>query len=538
MSFGTTRIRGSEEGGDLSTGAHGSDIETRKIAAVRAQRYFSEAWFPAHPEILKRIRKNLKEKKYASPEGLIKDLSQDCALYTFCLRQLSQGGILANRGEDVLRRLRSTTLDEFGHMLAVSDAKISTHKIEGLNSYQALRFQQLLISTSAVRVLAERTKLDTQDAFLLAIIRNLGFMLVSWNYPRIYDKALQAHGTSTESLDRALHRTLGYSVTALGSVIASQWGLPATVVQAMQYVLVDPADVQPPPRPKLTPLDKLCSACELAESLAAASDPEHFPQAAKQVDKIKKEINSVLGPDGTAQVQEAINRTWGLYASLVPERFPETFSYERKDPKTFSDHAKTLHSSNDFIRKCPRALQDNFTEVYRYMSKGKASAASLRLLVNTLIPTAGFHAGCIYLVEPEQVRMIPKIMIGDVTKEDFKPVFQYSMGVFFDPLAKAYMSTTPVKGQAIRGDEEVVLYIASAIGGEAGRGVLYLESTEEYYKSGEQDMLTVFRAVHHALLDALSLSHEHHTGVYIVDKKSNKEDERSTKATSVRDGLT
>ena len=500
MGFSTTQLRTGQADDGANSG--GSAPETRRLAAVRAIRYLSDTWIPVNPEIHRRIRKNLKENVYRAVGGLLEDLQRDIALFSFCARQFSEGAtMLVGSSGNISDRMRAASLEDYARLLSVSESRISTHQLEGVTELQAQRLQQAIVGVNATTLFAKRSSADPIEAYLIALVRQLGLMLVAWNYPRIYEKALATPKSDMNEVDRALHQILGYSVLEVGSEIASLWGLPS---QAEKMILSLSKSQSPDPTMSRSH-QKLFEACRMGEAVALLQSPDHFPTVAGRAKELELSVVELLGHDGMSLLHDHVNSTWIHYSTLLPEFFAEQYTYERSQPGEMADFARQSLSANHFVRGCSQPIQRSFSEVYRFVTQGKASAASLRALVGQLIPAAGFSGGCIYLVETDQMKMIPKIMIGPYTKENFVPAFQHSMGVFSDPLSKAFMSSTPVRGQAIRDDEEVVLFFAARISGEGGKGVLYLETSDEQHKSSGFDVLTLFKAIHQCLIDSLNL---------------------------------
>jgi len=483
----------------------------------RIQRYTSDCWFPANPEVLKLIRKNLWEGAYATSQELIDDLKRDFALYTYCLRQLAWAVKNNAKGKDkegpaktdILTLFSKLTIADFAKLLPPSPSKISTHRIEAISEVQAQRLQNLVISTTAVETLAKKTELDAEAAVAAALFRQLGLMLVAWNYPRIYARIAGNSTDSERELDARIEQVLGYSPVELGLDLIRPWGIPAEVETAVKLNMASyrPSctEVQAGDSAKAeNEYSELVKLCEIGEALANGSSSEDSPLGRENWEWATREAVAYLGPAAVSLLEEEISQKWSSYSSALPVLFDQVFAADGKRRKAYSDYVRNRYNANPYILKCSHATQQAFLQVYRHMVEGKPSQQSLKILIDELIPGVGFKSGCVYLADQAALKLVPVTAIGEARKEELKPVLYSSLGLVTDALSKAMMYPAPVKGIMLK-DARQVLYIAASLGTGSKKGVLYLETDQEIFMTGREDPLVYFKAIRKCLADALNI---------------------------------
>lgn len=505
MSYGTTHI---------SFFKNEKADEQSRVDKQRIQRYTSECWFPANPEVLKLVRKNLWEGAYTKVDEIIKDLKRDFALYTHCLRQLATE--LVNHPKDkgkgktdIFTLFSNLTVADFQKLLPSAASKISTHKIQAISEVQAERLQNLVISTTAVETLSKKAELDSETAVATALFRQLGMLLVAWNYPKIYARIASNPVATERELDAKVEQVLGYSPVELGMDLIRPWGIPEEIEKAVKMNRGSGEEEAEKAQGTVIDADQeryneLVKLCEIGEALAIGSGSEDSPQAKENWEWAKREAGEYLGPGAVTLLEDKIGEKWSSYSSALPVLFDRVFAADGRRRKAYSDYVRNRYNSNPYILKCSHATQQLFLQVYRHLVEGKPSPHSLKILVDELVPEMGFKYGCIYLADQEALKLVPVAAIGEARKEQLKPVLYSSLGLVTDALSKAMMYPAPVKGIMLK-DARQLLYIAASLGSGLKKGVLYLETDKEQFMSGREDPLVYFKAIRKCLADALNI---------------------------------
>src|SRR5262249_37415849 len=148
------------------------------------------------------------------------------------------------------------------------------------NELQALRFRESLLSASAAEILASKNAIDPEDGFSCGLLRQLGLTLIAWNYPRVYNRAMECI-TPNEGLDFQLQKVLGFSPSLLGLTFAQRWNLSDEILVALgdrkKRFSVSASERSDSGAQHVG--EMLSKICEVSEALARANDPEHYPTA-------------------------------------------------------------------------------------------------------------------------------------------------------------------------------------------------------------------------------------------------------------------
>lgn len=469
------------------------------ITEARALRYTCDAWFPVNPEALREIRRRIKDNSYLSAKELLDDIRQDFALLGHILKQLATPS-----GEstqlDFVKRLQQIDLGQLKSLLPVAENKVSSHRFNQLSELQCLRLQHFAITSSTVRAVVEKEGVNETIAICAVFFRQLGLALVCWNYPRIFQRVSAGKANSPAELESALTNVLGFSPTLLGINIAKAWGAPQSLLGVIQSSSALPSTKG---RPELPPeLSLIAQLCEQGEAFARAYDESHFACADSDRRTCEDALQSSIGQRALnalkAEISHKIERIRNFMLPKEAAPSPEIPA---------STQAGTIKSlqENSFALQCPDAIQRTLAEVYSLISPGKPSPAALKRLIEHSISACGFDRGCIYLPRANDTKLVPHVVIGGESKESFVPAFMRCRTNLTDPIERALLIGTPIKGSADRAGETRILFVSGALGGGSKTGVLYLESSYSAFQDELLDITLYFRAIQQALADALSL---------------------------------
>ena len=438
---------------------------------------------------------------YVTSDKLWHDIKRDFALLLGCVRKVHD---LQARGPknqlDPFNALRSAMVEDFEKILPKSEKTASAHVFEALTVQQARRLEQAVIAANTAEVLAETARCDPARLYFVSAMRQLGAILVAWNYPRVFDKAREVQRTNGGDLETLLSAILGYSPRALSIQIGTHWGLEPEVLQLIG------ADGTQRHGLRRAELDQERQFCEIGETFAWALAEGDSDLAREKLDWVKTQLQAMLGSAGMRMIRERVNAHMADFVSVLPERFDAGLLDEKGVVKEMPPQNKVMMSRNIHIAQCIRPVQDSFERVYRHMLENRASPPSIRLLITELIPAAGFHHGCIYLPDSDVGSLVPKITIGTRSKEEFQPSAQVGSGAgLTTPVSRAFMGTSLVAGKAPNELKQTIIYLAQAIGVGHKRGVLYLESDQEKFVDGSADPIPYFNSIHRGLCDALNI---------------------------------
>jgi hypothetical protein len=444
-------------------------------------------WFPADPALLDRVRTGLTSGSY-DLEVLIQEIRDDFALFTFCLkglaRQLARENIQPPQGTSPVEILRWAGLDRLRAIFQSDDDAISFHDLRELSDFQAARLKEALVAASAAEALAEHSAIDPAVGYSTALLRQLGLTLIAWNYPALYRRSLSAQGT--EGLDEVLSRALGFTPALLGATIMQDWPLSETVQTAV---------TEPNRQRRTAPPSRLEHICRIGELLARANDPERNPSAPDDWIAARREIQSTLGLHGLELIRARTTTHTRHYADLD---IVELHDLSTLDParRVHLHTGAELLRANVAVKHCPPILARKIRDLYANIVPGKINRANINTLVREIIPSAGFSAGAVYIIDPVEPRLLPRLKIGEPRLRQLVPL---SLNRSTDPLLTAFECFAPIQASSTEG----LAILAGGLGGEQRAGVLYLEFPEII--GGGQRLLGPFKAIRQALNDCLGL---------------------------------
>ncbi len=478
-----------------------------------AVQHCSQAWFPVNPSVLKQIQESLGKGVYeSSKHRLLQDLKQDFALFTYVTKKIigrkRAFGAQDPAGGTPANLFRDSSAEDLSEILNVEPDQISSHRMNEITELQTLRLKQTMMSASVAELMAEKATIDPETGFSCGVFRQLGLTLIAWNYPHVYKRALTTLKPN-DKVDAVLSKILGFSPTNLGLAIARTWGLSDEIRAGMGDKLV-------PHTPELKSVgETLDKICRVGEALARASDPEHYPTAKHDWNEAKVAIEAALGSDGMDILRLKLDQYCLAYIRVAPElfQFPGDLNQDKdhsaKNPRSPQAAApqkkRSIIKNNTYIKHCPEDIQQELTSLYEQLDGVTISKGSVDTLTKRVIPLAGFIHGCVYLIEPDTLSLVPRLIIGGEDSRQFRAVNYKSTSSEFDPIVAAFKCQHPIMEDGVVVDDKLVSYVAGALGEMQKAGVLYLEISDDLLKSRNQSALLVFKALRQALADCLNL---------------------------------
>jgi len=474
-----------------------------------AAAHVSKAWFPINTKVLEEIRLGIRSGRYENRlEPLMHDLKTDASLYILCIQKLSELVTQTNSQEDT-----STPSKLFQQMGFPSVSKILlsdiesliSHKIENINELQSARLREGIISASASEILAQNAAIDPELGFSCALLRQLGLTLIAWNYPHVYGRALEALTVDNKNLELEIHKILGFTPSMLALTVSKKWGFSLGVKRIIGEKTEAPI-LQENGNDDLESifqtLDKLC---KIGECLARANDPENYPSALSDWESAETSIRTILGPDGVRNIQNNIEKNLRAYAKRSPNIFKVKVSQELKETIEKTNFTKQLLNENKFIEACPPLLKLQIQELYSTFSAHEISRESIQKLIKDIIPCAGFDRGCVFMIEPNSMNLVPLLKIGNIPESRTFPIKVSAMNLDSNPVATAFRCNTPIKQIESGENGEQIVTFSGALGGNQKTGVLYLEVSERLLNKAKADPELYFKAVRLCLNHCLNI---------------------------------
>ncbi len=476
--------------------------ETNSRRVQRAVEYVEDRWFPVNQKLLDSVRKGFREGRYdLDIDFLVDDLKGDLSLFAYCIKELAAFHRQESPAEinftNPIELIRWGGVKRIQGILAKEALEISTHRIDGISNAQRDRLSEALISASAVEILGEDTSVGSDLGFSSSVLRNLGLLLISWNYPTIYCQALQNIPESS-TLDRLLSEALGFSPLLLAVSLVKRWGLP-------EWWLGEDMEDSPPVDPEthtvLCVLEKLHN---IGEALARANNPATYPAASEDWAVARKGIMDALGQQGLGRIQEAVQIRCEYYRQALPQVFPQEIELDAERKIHLLAQAQ-VHERNPYVRRCNMEIRTKLENIYRMINTEAISSEPIRILTKQVLPYCGFSGCIVYVYDPGLMSLVPRMQTGRLELRKSVPVPYSPDAGRADFISLAFECKTPLMETQLAGENQEIIYMAICLGREQKAGVLYLEIPGTVASQLNIDVLTIFHAVARTLMDCLHL---------------------------------
>lgn len=488
----------------------------------------SEQWFPVNPELLQQINRRLSCGDYNSNrERLISDLQQDPSLFLLCLKRLIT--LAKNEGKDCSKLgeiFRNTDLAVFRSAMPRKAGDASIHSLEMMNSAQASRLRQTNLSATTAKILAEKTINDPMTAFSCAVLRQLGLTLIAWNYPNVFANLI-SHQQPGTKIDDLLAKTLGFSPTLLGVVIARKWGCSPVILEAVG------SDSEELTEKEQKTAETFTKICEIGELFAKAAGEDDYPEQRGDWQNALSEISAYTGNSELPSVKESLFKACKKYIKFAPALL--NWSIEGQPPASaggdkFSANASAegyqaiIANSNSSDRLSSKALITNNTDLGVCSSENRGHIVSYyeRLVEEKLPATAptrdlilefaeklvikcGFSGLAIYMLDLDSAQLKNRYYFGSI--RFINSIDSSSgMGISQEIIKEAFNVREPVITDEFRQINVKRGAILGSFGQAQCIGVVGMEWDAISKKLQNFDPLNTFKALRVALEQTLSIS--------------------------------
>jgi hypothetical protein len=475
-----------------------------------AVEYATKNWFPANPDCLSYVRKQAQAGAYDSNRtALFQDLKKDLAIFARTLRALGEVVSAEDRSKHPVKILKHLEPAELRKLLVFPEEGLSTHRFELTDDIQAQRLRHAVISSGTAELLAEHSDFDPDVVFSCALIRQIGFIVSAYSYPRTFAKGLGSLNSSKNNLEAALFRYLGFSPTMLGIQSAISWSTCPSLLIGVGYDTVAggehaalAADLDEELR---YTAESIASFCELGEVFARLNDPKHYTVSGKEHERVTTQLTQVLGPRALSVLQERIGVLGANYTTIAPKVFSLDVS-QRSAPKGgLSAHALKLMDRNTNLQKLSPEHRARFKKMYEQIEDARVSLEATGVLVNEVVQALGFVSGCVYMADPDNVALVPRLKIGPVSLAKFKALQWSKTSPISHPVLEAVSCSVPIKQENVFMYGENVSHVTGVFGTREKVGVLYLEMSAPLTEADNHQPILRFKAVRQALNDCLNL---------------------------------
>jgi hypothetical protein len=480
----------------------GDNPIARNRRLVRAIQYVQQQWLPINQVLLKRIRSGLQEGAYELDlDFLLSDIKQDFGLLMTCIREIGQA-LKAECGQvppysDPFALMHMYGYEKLKNILMNPKLSSSVHSLERSTEQQVSRIKECVISASAAEALSKVLKKNDQVAFSSGLIRQLGEVLVSWNYPAVYNAALN---NKKDGFELSLAEQLGFSAKDLGAGVLISLGLDksAKFIKESALVSIDSYEID---------IDydaDILHLCKVSEALAKACQNDINDEARADLKLAQEFIIDNLGDNGLRIIESCVNDNMQAYQAAFPNHFEKQISVNPDQHLIVNSNKNIISSPLISESSNSSSVQSLIDKLYAEMQPGIDKLAIAKL-VKQIIPAAGFASGCIMILDTVNKELAPRVTIGNPKVARIIPVKLNTLQSGTSPMQLAYQSSTLISETLLNSTHGYVSYIAGVLGETQKAGVLYLELQEASIDGISSQTFTDFKAIRKAFCDCLKL---------------------------------
>lgn len=474
-------------------------IKGRRL--LRASQYVQKQWLPVNQDLLRKIRSGLDDGVYELDlTFLIDDLKLDYGIFLSCLKELA----LMLKGEmgtvpeleDPVKLFHFSGYDRLKTVLLEPGFCQNRHDLEAMTVEQSARLKESVISVSAVEVLFREKRLDVQQGFSIALLRQLGLTLVAWNYPTVYQRALAA--SENQSLDDGIVDQLGFSAQSLALQVLYDWG----IVNAFDAEYFADGHSELYTQDSLNSVRQLVHLCEVGETLARACHPDVHPPKIQPWTEAKEVILEIIGDAGLRVIQAQVLENARAYLENFPGHFDDI---QRMNPDACRRRVPKAGELNGHSKHCTKKVKALLNQVYSDLQAGDDKRAIAKL-VKQVIPHSGFYAGAIFIVDPLSGKLVPRVHINNPRLISVRQIVVDGLRDSDSPIVAAFQCSSPIVENVLDPKIGYVSYAAGVLGNRQRAGVLYLEMEDISFEASSTNSLATFKAIRQAFCDCLKLN--------------------------------
>lgn len=474
-----------------STSIDTGEPQSGSSLAEKCSRYCLDNWLP----ISTYGRKNLVEDLFLTAElrpsdEVTSDLKLDLALYTLFLRHLCEQSP-GPRGKqlDGLRNLPEV----FSRLNLISKtvSPESFRDTQNLSEQEAKALAYVVTASSTTEALAAQRGVNREVGFLFGLLRQLGLLLISFNYPTVLKEALDFTRKGACTFPDGLRNMLGVSPAELGYRVLSNWHISEEIRRALTSLELSSQDRE----------IKILSECSSrAERFAHVELTVDSPNFIEQRHSILQELESELGKSGVFELSQTITHRLSSYV----EEHPALFQSYSGFVISFEEQGGKLFQENVALQECPQVLQHYFLNAYKSVEGGGASPFALTLLTQTIVAKAGFTRGCLYILDKQKNELVPKLVLGEAELKNYIPLTLKQPEPQYLGVTQALTSFTPITERRILLHGRRISHISGQLTNQE-RALLFLEIGKELADLTNKEILVRFHAIRQALIHFLNL---------------------------------
>lgn len=455
--------------------------------------HLETGWIPHNRSHLAKIIENLEHGEFEpSREALVTELVKDPALVFHTAAAFTVQSDENSTCLNPLWHIKTKPTHEILAVLSSVSPKRSRHRDTATSRQQALRLQFALLSTTLASEAAPQLGYDRDTAQYAACLRQLSYLLIAWNYPHFYLRAMHRQRRTEIPADVSLTDLLMISPPQISEHFARQWSCGPAIIEAVRHSQLSVSeDATQSAQAPSSPLS-LSELCNLTELFAASCDKEHYPEQHQRWEEEKERVSALIG-------SEALRSSTEIVASVLHETYGDLEGVqklplvaEKTAAKRHTNRGIRLFHANRALQRCSVEVSTAFEPVYEAIGEDKVAVHALGILAADVYRRCGFLGGCLALFSRTRDALLPTLRIGPQQLSHYQTLFEINV----DDFEQALLSPIPVCTTASGVYGEYVGIVTCSLRNPAHPGILYLEYDEPDLPRENFDPLLHFQAFH------------------------------------------
>ena len=447
----------------------GMNLTTAIRRLASAARKLEDKWLPAQEDVLESMEEDLESGQYKdSLDTLVDTLKSDAPLFLSSLKilcsdkidyseQFEFDGLSLSRTQkqrlspvDLFSELESESIRA---LISETRRQCCHHSYLEITEFQATRLEEAVVSATAAEAMAFASGIDPSLAYTTALMRQLGYSLAAWNYPKEYRESWSSMEEGV-SFDEILNDHLGFSPLALNQVIADQWSLDQVITAAIgerltrgQTEIIEVAEGEPL-------FISLARMCQVGEALGRAVHAQHYPTGLKDWTTAYSVLEEVFGETGVEVVLEEARQKLVRSApyKLGLPLPPMLKALKEKIDRLSQEQA--LLKRNKYLSSVPSEARYKIEAYIKNPSTDSHFGKSFLTCFEEVLQLSGFVRACIYTGEPSGNRLVARVSFGPCEGMSFPQINLKSPLARFSLPASAFSLKSfiqkPVDGKRLR----------------------------------------------------------------------------------------
>lgn len=370
--------------------------------ADESSNFLLKGWLPVNRKHFNQVKEKLGNHSYDKnrPEFIF-DLKSDLALFGYFLKKVKQLSDVSSDRHDFTTLCDSVSNPDLLKLLQVSESEISPHHLWRADQYQIQCYTHVMLACALAESMALKISLNPTNAYLNCYLLQVPYLLVAWNYPKLYANAITNARAGKNAFETEIEKTLNSTRQVMAEKLATTWHMLPWLKEALKT-----------PGQNDDGSPSLSRVCRLAGKIGWMFDVD---RKIHLEDKNRDLAYLALAPYFNEKVSEEILEDSKELATGYLSPLSRINFVRVKEDIVPRDFMKD-YPLNKYVDDCPYELRECFRSIYEEVTQNESSTNWMEILTKKVLPRGGFGDGYIFLLSKEEKIIEPLIALGDPDK--------------------------------------------------------------------------------------------------------------------------